>query len=363
MESLGASTATETQEKIYDSPEMDVERVDETTWLVKGKNPEMQNIVRLSKKVSESELNVLLLGESGVGKEVLARLIHNYSGRRNKPFFAINCAALTETLIETELFGCEQGAFTDATKMKIGKLEANDGGTIFLDEIEAASPALQQKLLRVIEYKVLQRVGGVKNHKINIRFIAASNIDLKMAVEEKRFREDLFYRLSFTIAIPPLRHRIDDIPCIAYHILLKKFGALNTNKEPWQISADAMNCLQNADWRGNVRELDNALMCAVIRHSDDDKIIRPDDLAPFLNLNKSQTKSKKTISEPYTKTEKTLKDIGNSAKEEAEKVLIRKALDETNWNRKESARRLKISYKMLLNKIKKWKWQKSISYS
>ncbi|MEK7502876.1 MAG: sigma-54 dependent transcriptional regulator [Patescibacteria group bacterium] len=356
MGSVGTEPAVEPFESIYEPPEIITEKIDGTACLVAGVSPEMQNIIKkLASRIASSDVTVLLLGESGSGKEVLARFIHSRSKRQNKQFFAINCAALPENLIETELFGCEQGAYTDATKKRIGIIEAVNEGTLFLDEIEAASPSLQRKLLRVIESKEIQRVGGVTTKKVDVRFIAASNINLKNAVNEKNFREDLFFRLTYSISIPPLRYRVEDIPFLAYHILFNKTRSLN-NSEPWRISNGAMLSLQNSNWRGNVRELDNVITQAVFNHFDENNILLSADVDPFLD--KEAVKQKPALAK-NTGVSKTLKEIGDSAKEEAEKSLVRKTLEETNWNRTEASRKLRISYKTLRNKLQTWGWRET----
>lgn len=281
MESATATMAMEIQENVYEPPEQIIEPIDNIACLVRGPNTAMENTLRLSEKVASNGVTILLLGESGSGKEVLARFIHKQSPRKEKPFCALNCAAIPETLIESELFGYEPGAFTGAYKLRRGKFEAAQGGTIFLDEIEAASSALQQKILRVIEHKEIERVGGNTTHKVDLRFIAASNTNLKEEVKEKRFREDLLFRLTVPIHIPPLRNRIDDIPRLAYFILLSKIRAID-KEAPTRISVDAMCLLQKAMWRGNVRELENVLTQAVLSRCSTDKILRAVDLEPFL---------------------------------------------------------------------------------
>lgn len=353
MYNAAATTTIEPQENVYEPFEQIIEPIDDIACLVKGPNTAMKNTLRLVERVAANSVTVLLLGESGSGKEVLARLIHKLSSRKEKPFCALNCAAIPETLIESELFGYEHGAFTGANKLRRGKFEVAEGGTVFLDEIEASSPAFQQKILRVIEHKEIERIGGNKVFRADLRFIATSNTNLKEEVREKRFREDLLFRLTIPIYIPPLRDRIDDIPCLAYFILLSKIRAID-KEAPTRISTDAMHALQKAPWRGNVRELENVLTQAVLNRCSTDKILREIDITPFLEI----VEQEKIVSFPHPQPN-SLKDLSAHTVEEVEKTVIRKTLEETNWNRKEAARRLKISYRTLRNKIKKWQWQKS----
>jgi transcriptional regulator with PAS, ATPase and Fis domain len=230
-------------------------------------------------KVAPVDSTVLLQGESGTGKELAARAIHQNSSRAEKPFVAINCAALTETLLETELFGHEKGAFTGAIAQKKGQLEIADGGTVFLDEIGELAPALQVKLLRVLQEREFLHVGGTRPIKVNIRVIAATNRDLSQQVRAGSFREDLFYRLNVvSLTMPPLRARPDDIPLLAEHFA-QKYGQ-QCKRRIRGLSAEARALLLAYDWPGNIRELQNAIERAVVLGSSD--VILPEDLPDAL---------------------------------------------------------------------------------
>lgn len=221
-------------------------------------NGPMAEVVDMVQKIADSDSAVLLLGESGTGKELVARAIHKSSKRKEKPFVAVNCGALTETLLESELFGHERGAFTGAIKEKLGRFELADEGTIFLDEIADTSEAFQVKLLRVLQEGTFERVGGTKTIKVNVRVVAATNRDLKRSVNEKTFREDLFYRLNvFMIYIPPLRERIMDIPVLVDHFIRSEDPAI-------KVSKTVMNMLMQYPWKGNIRELQSVIKRAIL---------------------------------------------------------------------------------------------------
>ncbi len=228
-----------------------------------SKNPHMQSIFELARTAARSHSTILILGESGTGKEVLARAIHDESDRRIGPFVAVSCAALTETLLESELFGHERGAFTGAVARQRGKFEAANGGTLFLDEIGDIGAKLQLDLLRVLEERRVTRVGGLDSLPVDVRIIAATNRDLKKAVADGQFREDLFYRLNvIPIALPPLRERREDIPLLV-DILLEQL-AIEANRHIEGLSHDALKRLMTHDWPGNIRELRNVLERAVV---------------------------------------------------------------------------------------------------
>ena len=223
----------------------------------------MQEILALVKRVASSKATVLVTGESGTGKELIARAIHQCSNRAQKPFISVNCAALTETLLESELFGHERGAFTHAVAMRKGRFELADGGTLFLDEVAEMSQALQVKLLRVLQEMEFERVGGNRTIKVDVRVVAASNRDLKEEVEAGRFREDLFYRLNVVhLHIPPLRQRQEDTPLLATHFL-KKYAQENVRGKI-RLTPEALKVLVQYAWPGNVRELENVMERAVI---------------------------------------------------------------------------------------------------
>lgn len=228
-----------------------------------GKNPGMQEVYDLISDVADTDATVLIRGETGTGKELVAKSIHFNSRRKDKIFVGLNCGALPETLLESELFGYEKGAFTGATKQKIGKFEYADGGTIFLDEVGDLSPATQVKLLRVLQERVIERVGGNGRIDVDVRIIAATNKDIEEEVAQGRFREDLYYRLNVVpIKLPPLRERKEDIPLLAKHFLAKYAQMLN--KDITIISQEALNEMMAYDWPGNVRQLENLIERAII---------------------------------------------------------------------------------------------------
>jgi Nif-specific regulatory protein len=244
-----------------------------------GRSARMREVYQFIERVAPSEATVLIQGESGTGKELAARAIHRNSPRRNRPFVALNCAALTETLLESELFGHEKGAFTSAISQKKGFLEVADGGTIFLDEVGELSPILQAKLLRVLQEREFVRVGGTKPIKIDLRFLAATNRDLQKCVQEGKFRGDLYHRLNvISITMPALREHPEDIPSLAEHFAARY--AEKCNREVKGISEPARACLMQYEWPGNIRELENAMERALVVGSSD--WILPEDLPETL---------------------------------------------------------------------------------
>ncbi|MBW1742120.1 MAG: sigma-54-dependent Fis family transcriptional regulator [Deltaproteobacteria bacterium] len=250
-----------------------------------GKSKPMREIFDMIQRVAHTKATVLITGESGSGKELIAKAIHYNSPRRNRPFVAVSCAALTETLLESELFGHERGAFTGATAMKKGRFELADGGTLFLDEIGEIPATVQVKLLRVLEEMTFERVGGTKTIDFDIRLVAATNKDLKKEVEDNRFREDLYFRLNVVnIILPPLRERSEDIPLLATHFLNKY--AREADREEVTISPEAMRFLCNHRWPGNVRQFENAIERAVLLSRDDEITLTdlPKELLGFADL-------------------------------------------------------------------------------
>ena len=244
-----------------------------------GEGAQMKEIYQFLKRVAPTDSTVLIEGESGTGKELAARALHRNSPRADKPFVAINCAAIPETLLESELFGHERGAFTGAAGLKKGRLEVADSGVVFLDEIGELAPALQVKMLRVLQEREFERVGGTHPIKVDIRLIAATNCKLEQAVREGAFRKDLYYRLAvLKVTMPTLRERRDDIPMLARHFVQKH--AKRCKVKPRPISREALSCMVNYDWPGNVRELENAIERALVLGSSD--MILPEDLPESL---------------------------------------------------------------------------------
>lgn len=240
-----------------------------------GRSSSMQEVYRLIQRVSPSRATVLLYGESGTGKELVAKAIHYSSDRAEGPFIAVSCAALPDTLLESELFGHEKNAFTGATTQRIGRFELAHGGTLFLDEIAEISPATQVKLLRVLQERQFERLGGTKTIEVDVRVIAATNKNLEQMVEDGKFREDLYYRLQvIQIYLPPLRERKDDIPLLVEHFI-QKYNTPN-KKQIKAVTPEAMQMLMAYHWSGNVRELENAIERAVVLADPDAEWITPD---------------------------------------------------------------------------------------
>jgi Nif-specific regulatory protein len=285
-----------------------------------GEGPRMKEIYQLLTRVAASESTVLIEGESGTGKELAARALHHNSARSNKPFVAINCAAIPEALLEDDLFGHERGSFTGAMLQKKGRLEVADGGVVFLDEIGELAPSLQVKLLRVLQEREFERVGGTHPIKLDIRLIAATNRDLNEAVRTGIFRRDLYYRLDVVkLRMPSLRERREDIPLLARHFVQKYSKRCKVKPKP--VSREAMACLANHDWPGNVRELENAIERAlVLGHSD---TLLPEDL-PESILERGPSRE---LSEARY----------HSSIKELKKQLILEAVEQTRGNYVEAA--------------------------
>jgi len=297
-----------------------------------AKSSKMQRIIEVIKVVAKSNATVLITGESGTGKELVARAIHSQSDRRSKPFVAVSCAALPESLLESELFGHEKGSFTGAYAQKKGKFEFANGGTLFLDEIGEMSANIQVHLLRVLEEKEFTRVGGNQPIKVDVRVISATNKALRKAIEKQEFREDLYYRLNVvSIELPPLRERKEDIPLLAEHFL-HKFAAEN-RKEVTEFSPEVIESLLAYDWPGNIRELENSIERAIIL-SRDSSITTADLRQENVSLVGSAS-------------------IGKNLKE-VEKIHILNVLRETGENYSEAARILGVSRMTLYNKAKEY---------
>lgn len=308
-------------------------------------NPKVLKLKEIAKHVADTDVPVLLTGESGVGKEVLARFIHTHSLRRDKPFVKVNCAALPNDLLESELFGYERGAFTGAMNDKPGKFELADKGTLLLDEIGEMTPHLQAKLLHVLQDSEYSRLGGKKTIRIDARVLASTNVNLEENVANGKFREDLYFRLNvIRVDIPPLRERREDIPVLCNYFLCRYRDRYKSTVD--EISPALMDSFLRYDWPGNVRQLENAVKRYLI--------------LPDMNMNLSELKDQtgQSGAAPVVVKPKednmSLKDVGSRAAEQAEKELVLRVLEETSWNRKQAARRLNICYKALLNKLKRW---------
>jgi DNA-binding NtrC family response regulator len=302
-----------------------------------GESPPMRQLFETVQQVAPSRATVLITGETGTGKELIAKAIHNLSPRKSGPFIAIHAAALPSTLLESELFGHEKGAFTGAVERRIGRFELADGGTLFLDEVSELQPPIQVKLLRVLEEQAFERVGGTKTLQVDVRLVAATNKDLKKLVTEGKFRDDLFYRLSVVaVDLPALRERRDDIP-----LLVKAFVdefARENNKQVRELTPEAMNVLLAYDWRGNVRELRNAIEQMVVLARAERLTVR--DVPAAIRGSADLTK----IS--VVRTGMTV--------EEAERQLIVQALKETEGNRTKAAQKIGISRRTLHRKLKEF---------
>lgn len=305
-----------------------------------GNSKAFQEVLKMVRQVAPTDATVLITGESGTGKEVIANAIHLNSRRAKNPIVKVHCAALPETLLESELFGHEKGAFTGAISRKRGRFELADSGTIFLDEIGEISQSVQVKLLRVLQEHEFERVGGEETIKVDIRVIAATNRDLKQLVEEGKFREDLYYRLNIiNIHIPPLRERKEDIPLLIDYFL--KFYNKKHNKNIQGIKEDALVILQNYRWPGNVRELQNLIENLVILCNK--KMITEDILPKYLKVEGGA----------LTERSEFKIQIGSTL-EEIEKEAILSTLNYTNWNKSKAAKILNIGRKTLLRKLEEY---------
>ena len=301
-----------------------------------GQSPAMRQVLELVSAIAPSEATVLVTGESGTGKEVVAKLIHANSNRRSGPYVAVNCAALTETLLESELFGHEKGAFTGAEKRREGRFLAADKGTIFLDEIGEIPLSMQVKLLRVIQERELQRVGGDQTVRVDVRILAATNKDLAREVEEGRFRQDLYYRLNVVaLQLPPLRDRGEDIPLLAMHFM--KIFAERNGKTVKGFTPTAMDRLLKHPWPGNVRELENAVERAVVLLVGE--YISERELPPTIGGQEPEGAAAARL------------DFANLTLEEIERMAVMDTLAQVGGNKSEAARRLGINRKTLLAKL------------
>ena len=307
-----------------------------------SKNEEMRRIFEVIQKVAQYKSTVLITGESGTGKEVVARTLHHQSDRSQRPFIPVNCGAIPENLLESELFGHTKGAFTDAIRTKKGLFEEADGGSLFLDEIGELPAQLQVKLLRVLQDGEIRRVGESKSIQIDVRIVAATVKDLVKEVSEGRFRDDLFYRLNVVpVHIPPLRERKEDIPLLIHHFIKKHNQSLGKNVTG--IEPKTLEALMNYKWYGNVRELENTIERAIVL-ADGEKIV-PENLPMDI-----QTFQEKVEILPLTEEEYSIKKSSKAL----EMMLIRRALKRTKGNHAHAARLLEISHRALLYKIKEY---------
>ncbi|MBI5666276.1 MAG: sigma-54-dependent Fis family transcriptional regulator [Nitrospirae bacterium] len=309
------------------------EKIDATSLV--GKSERIKEILDIVDRVSSTKATVLIQGESGTGKELVANVMHYNSLVADGPFIKVNCSALAEGVLESELFGHEKGAFTGALYMKKGRFELADGGTLFLDEIGDLPPSIQIKLLRFLQESEFERVGGTKTLKVDVRIISATNKNLEQLVKEEKFRDDLFYRLKVvTIEVPPLRERVEDIPLLLdFH--LRRFTEIH-NKQIKGISKEAVKLIKSYCWHGNIRELMNCIESAVVMSVGD--FIDVDSLPPFMIIGQKD--------QPYGKSSRNLFDI--------EKKAILEALDKSKGNKAETARTLGIGLRTLYRKLNQY---------
>ena len=302
-----------------------------------GESPAMRQVFETVQQVAPARTTVLITGETGTGKELIAKAVHNLSPRKGGPFIAVHAAALSSTLLESELFGHEKGAFTGAVERRVGRFELADGGTLFLDEVSELEPLMQVKMLRVLEERAFERVGGAKTLQVDVRLIAATNRDLKKLVKEGKFRDDLFYRLSVvTVDLPPLRERREDIPLLV-RAYLDEFSR-ETGKEVRELTPEALNLLLAYDWPGNVRELRNAIEQMVVLARAERLTAR--DVPPQIRGGADLTRI-------------SVVRAGMTV-EEAERQLVVQALKETGGNRTKAAQKIGISRRTLHRKLKEY---------
>jgi two-component system, NtrC family, response regulator AtoC len=331
-----------------------------------GTSPRMEEVKNTIEQVADTAVTVLIRGESGTGKEVVARMIYAQSGRNDKPFVKVNCAAIPHELLESELFGYEPGAFTGANRQKLGKFDLANSGTLFLDEVSEMHPALQAKLLHVLQDGEFSRLGGKRDISVDVRVLAATNKALEIAVQEGTFREDLFYRLNvITIHIPPLRERREEIP-VFLEFFQRKYSEFY-GKQPPPFTDYAMSRMQEYNWPGNIRELENLVKRYVIVGNEAQIIRELSTHKPIMNSFAAAPASERPAIErsgsaaiPITVGKSaepdgdapSLLEIGRRAAMKAEREAIERVLTQTRWNRRQAAKILKVSYKALLNKLK-----------
>ncbi|MCU1308883.1 MAG: two component, sigma54 specific, transcriptional regulator, Fis family [Candidatus Angelobacter sp.] len=368
---LRITRVIEKQHVATDAPQLrDQVRGDTEFSMLFGTSPKMEDVKMTIEKVADTNATVLIRGESGTGKEMVARMVYAQSGRHDKAFVKVNCAAIPHELLESELFGYEQGAFTGANRQKLGKFDQANNGSIFLDEISEMHPALQAKLLHVLQDGEFARLGGKRDIAVDVRVLAATNKPLERAVAQGSFREDLFYRLNVvTIHIPPLRERREEISVFLDFFLNKYSHYYGKNPPPF--SENAIARMMDYTWPGNIRELENLVKRytivgnepQIIRELSTHKPIvtstgfsdiagQEDEIADFpTNAGRVQTKSPGAGADVLSVTPSLL-EIGKQAAMKAEREAIERVLSQTKWNRRQAAKILKISYKALLNKLK-----------
>ena len=313
------------------------EEVDKRYRLVAGNSAKLNSAISGAKKAAGSKSTILLLGESGTGKELFARAIHNWSERKDRPFIAINCVGLSKELLESELFGYEKGAFTGATQLKRGKIEIANGGTVFLDEVGDISEELQAKLLRFLQEREFERVGGTQLIRVDVRIIAATNRNLEAAVKEGRFREDLYYRINVVpIVLPPLRGRKEDVPVLA-QFFMQRFS-IESKKNFTEISQEALEALSAYDWPGNVRELANVIERAVVLGQP--PTIQIEDLSPGIVATEGEIDNRPTAVSYHESVDEYRREV------------IVSALAQTQGNRAAAARLLGLQRSYLLRLMK-----------
>jgi DNA-binding NtrC family response regulator len=327
----------------------EIEDLGDDVFFVAG-SPPMRKIRSQAKLVANVDIPILILGESGAGKEVVAKLIHKYSPRSHRTFLKVNCAAVPGDLLESELFGYEPGAFTGANTSKPGKFELCNKGTLLLDEIGEMPAALQAKLLHVLQDQQFSRLGSRTTVKVDVRVIAATNINVQEAIQQKKLREDLYYRLNgFTLNLPPLRERREEIPMLLKHFMGQV--AERYSRPPLPLSPAMVKACENYAWPGNLRELGNFIKRFMVLGDEEMAIA---ELTPA-----REERAVAAGAAFGSASSAGLKGIVRNVKDEAEIEAISKALDETNWNRKKAAALLKISYKALLYKIRQYEIQRT----
>ncbi len=331
-----------------------LEAVTEESHAILTQDPRMQRVMRLADQVAASDASVLITGDSGTGKELMARHLHRKSRRSDKPFVSVNCAAIPETLLESELFGHEKGAFTGAVARRLGKFEEANGGTLLLDEISEMDPRLQAKLLRAVQEREIDRLGGRKPVKIDIRLITTANRDMEEQVRKGLFREDLYFRLNVVnIHLPSLRQRPQDIPLLAEHFV-RKFCEQNGMPQK-ALAPDALAALARHHWRGNVREMENTMHRAVLFSGE--TVVTADDImlsGAKLEPQRPSADIPQTEEQPEAEAAKSATGLVGRTVAEVERDLILETLDHTLGNRTHAANILGISIRTLRNKLKQY---------